>query len=162
MRPTPRARAAQCGGCVERRGAAGEGVFQLDANAGLAAALAEALLQSHSAECAVHLLPALPSPAREPAWRHGTAHGLRARGGLSVGLDWRDGALTRAAVQRFAGAGEAAVRVCIAGGGRLRATCDGTEWPVAYEERATVMRVPRGAIVELWPMSEVLPESPAG
>ena len=65
--------------------------YQIDANLGATAGIAEMLLQSH--EGYIDLLPALPDE-----WNTGCYKGLTARGNFEVSVDWEDKLLTRAEI----------------------------------------------------------------
>ncbi|MBN1590599.1 MAG: glycoside hydrolase family 95 protein, partial [Pirellulales bacterium] len=71
--------------------AGGERMLQVDGSMATPGLIAEMLLQSHLGE--LHLLPALPSQ-----WPKGSVHGLVARGGYRVDLEWNANRLTRAVI----------------------------------------------------------------
>ncbi|KAL4875295.1 Six-hairpin glycosidase-like protein [Aspergillus karnatakaensis] len=81
--------------------------FQIDGNFGLAAGVAEMVLQSQAG--VLVLLPALPK-----AWEMGgLAKGLCARGGWIVDVEWRDGVLVEVRVEARRGAGGGEVKLVI-------------------------------------------------
>jgi len=92
--------------------------FQIDGNLGIVAALSECLVQSHRG--VIELLPAVPA-----AMRNGSVRGLRARGGVSVDLAWRDDSLESARIRNL---GERAAQVRVAyGTGELQMCLDAGE-----------------------------------
>lgn len=75
--------------------------FQMDANFGTTAGIAEMLLQSHvydNGAYVLQLLPALPS-----AWADGEFTGLKARGGFEVSARWQAGHMVELRVKSLLG-----------------------------------------------------------
>ncbi|KAJ6805319.1 alpha-L-fucosidase 2 isoform X2 [Iris pallida] len=64
--------------------------FQIDANFGFTAAIAEMLVQSTEQD--LYLLPALP----RDKWAEGCVRGLKGRGGITVDICWKEGGLHEA------------------------------------------------------------------
>lgn len=76
--------------------------FQIDANLGYPAGVAEMLLQSHLTEAngtrVIDLLPALPT-----GWAHGEVRGLRTRDGFTVDMRWEQGVLAEVTITSMLG-----------------------------------------------------------
>ena len=113
------------------------GVFQIDGNLGALAGMAEALLQSHLGM--LHLLPALP-----PSWKEGNVQGMKARGGHTVNLSWKEGKLTQAAVTA---GGDGTLEMF---GEPLRVTCGEKVLPVQKTEYGFAFPVEKGKVYQLY------------
>ena len=79
--------------------------MQMDGNFGITAGVCEMLMQSHEGE--IILLPAISA-----AWPAGKVTGLRARGGYTVDIEWKDG---KVAKYRIASAEPREVKVRVNG-----------------------------------------------
>ncbi len=70
--------------------------FQIDGNFGGTAGITEMMLQSHAGY--IHLLPALPDN-----WQSGSIKGVRARGGFTIDMEWKESRITRLSVTSHSG-----------------------------------------------------------
>ncbi len=99
--------------------------FQIDGNFGATAGIAEMFLQSVGNE--MWLLPALPTE-----WDQGHIRGLRAQGGVSVDIEYRDRQLLRATLRRIV-ASDAPLTVHYQGMCRTMALKQGETAEVRFE-----------------------------
>jgi alpha-L-fucosidase 2 len=76
--------------------------FQIDADFGTTAGIAELLLQSQVRDSKgnyiIELLPALPSE-----WKSGEVKGLKARGNFEVSMSWKDGKIQKVTLKSLSG-----------------------------------------------------------
>ena len=79
--------------------------FQIDGNFGGTAGITEMLLQSHNG--CISLLPALPSE-----WTEGEVTGLKAKGGFTVNIAWKQNSIVKAAIHSGLG-GNCRIRTVI-------------------------------------------------
>ena len=111
--------------------------FQIDGNFGATAGVAEMLLQSHQG--VIDLLPALPA-----FWARGSVTGLRARGDVTVDVEWLGGTPTRV-VLRAGRSGHLAVRGGLFGGlFEVREARGGRAVDVARDGAEITLRVEAG------------------
>lgn len=95
--------------------------FQIDANFGTTAGIAEMLLQSH--EAYISPLPALPDN-----WQTGSYEGLVARGNFEISVQWKDKRITQLQIRSRKGM---PCRIKLPDGGTLQLT-DSKRHEVAY------------------------------
>ena len=70
----------------------GELAYRILRNGGRPLAVMEMLLHSHLGE--LHLLPALPK-----TWPEGYLRGVKARGGFTLDIEWKDGRLAKTVIR---------------------------------------------------------------
>ena len=100
--------------------------FQIDGNFGGCAGIAEMVMQSHYRKDGgeIDLLAALPK-----AWPTGSVKGLRARGGFTVDIKWKDGKLTEANITADKDS-------------KLIVRCNGKKWQYDMTAKKTITIAP--------------------
>ena len=86
----------------------------------------------------LHLLPALP-----PAWKQGSVQGMKARGGYTVNIAWKDGKLTEATVSATK---DGTLEVY---GEELTVICNGQQLPVQKTAHGFSFPVKEGCTYQL-------------
>ncbi len=115
-------------------------IFQIDGNFGGTAGTAEMLLQSHAG--VIRLLPALPK-----AWMEGEVAGLAARGGVEVGILWRDGRAVEATLKSRRGG---PCRIAPPPGQKVaRAVLGSRRLTFTAEKEAILLEIPAGQTARL-------------
>jgi alpha-L-fucosidase 2 len=105
-------------------------VFQIDGNFGALSALCMLMIQSYDDE--IKLLPCLPS-----SWKNGKVKGLRAKGGFTVDMEWKQGELTFATIRSSSGGlCRISTTVPLIYEGEEKSRLQGTKWITEIETEA--------------------------
>jgi alpha-L-fucosidase 2 len=123
--------------------------YQIDANFGGEAAVAEMLLQSHGG--VIRVLPALPR-----AWAKGCFQGFRARGGFELDATWENGDLTRLDVRATR---HGVCRLALPGNGKAKVSCDDEPVEARLQDGLAVFEAHAGHVYRVDPSDGCSPGS---